>query len=66
MTFSWFGFTGQGENNQKKTHSIETRNGEGLLTDGTTFGEKRERDNTREQHARKGPSRVSFMLGAQF
>ena len=54
MAFSWFAFTGQGEQ-PEKTDSIETRNEEGLLTDGTTFGENSERDNTREQHARKDP-----------
>ena len=43
------------ESNQKKNDSIETRNEEGLLTDGTILGEKSERDNTREQHARKDP-----------
>lgn len=54
MAFSWFGFTGQGEQ-PEKNDSIETRNEEVLLTDGTTFGKKNERDDTREQHARKDP-----------
>ena len=54
MAFSWFGFTGQGEQ-PEKNDSIDTRNEEGLLTDGTTFGKKSERDDTREQHARKDP-----------
>ena len=39
----------------EKNDSIDTRNEEGLLTDGTTFGKKSERDDTREQHARKDP-----------
>jgi len=43
------------EATRKKNDSIETRNEEGLLTDGTTLGEKSERDNTREQYARKDP-----------
>lgn len=54
MAFSWFGFTGQGEQ-PEKNDSIDTRNEERLLTDGTTFGKKSERDDTREQHARKDP-----------
>ena len=39
----------------EKNDSIDTRNEERLLTDGTTFGKKSERDDTREQHARKDP-----------
>ena len=39
----------------EKNDSIDTRNEEGLLTDGTTFGKKSEIDDTREQHARKDP-----------
>ena len=54
MAFSWFGFTGQGEQ-PEKNDSIETRNEEGSLTDGTTLDKKSERDDTREQHARKDP-----------
>lgn len=55
MAFSWLVLPAKEREQPEKNDSIDTRNEERLLTDGTTFGKKSERDDTREQHARKDP-----------